>query len=295
VLRPDGTLFLNIGDSYSGSAAGGKIGLKSKDLVGIPWMLAFALRADGWFLRSEIIWHKPNGMPESVTDRPTKAHEQIFLLTKSDRYFYDYVAVREASSWNGQSGNKNYRTNASGGRINGGMNSSGGGTESNLRSVWSIPTEPTAFSHFATFPRELVRRCLSIGTSRGGCCSSCGGPFQRQTERAEALSCGGPRKRADAPGAILSSSSSFRTGQIQQRKTTGWTKPCTCESPAKSRPLVLDPFAGSDTVGIVARSLNCDFIGFELNAEYAKLANARLGKGDLTTTSRGKPRGLFQK
>ena len=159
VLRSDGTLWLNMGDSYAGSGAGGggnrkgnehgqhnAVAKKSrpsalpthkpKDLVGIPWRLAFALQADGWYLRCDIIWSKPNPMPESVTDRPTKAHEYIFLLTKSARYYYDAEAIREP--------------------------------QRNKRSVWEIPTQPYSEAHFATFPEALVRPCILAGTSEAG-------------------------------------------------------------------------------------------------------------------------------
>jgi len=194
VLRNDGTLWLNIGDSYATGA--GKVGecpgggeqgerwkgnrgahtsrnsggmhgrwmgprvqpnrmrlpgLKPKDLVGIPWMLAFALRADGWYLRSEIIWAKPNSMPESVTDRPTKAHEQIFLLAKSERYYYDAEAIAEPT--HGAHGRNAFRAV----------------TETrNKRTVWTVTTEPFPEAHFATFPQALIRPCILAGCPEGG-------------------------------------------------------------------------------------------------------------------------------
>jgi site-specific DNA-methyltransferase (cytosine-N4-specific) len=158
LLTDDGTLWLNIGDSYT---SGGRTwrdsdkknpargmayraptpaGLKPKDLIGVPWRLAFALQADGWYLRSDIIWHKNNGLPESVKDRPTRVHEFVFLLSKSERYTYDFEAVKER----GVTGKKR-----------------------NCRSVWSINTEPFKEAHFATFPRELVSRCLLAATREG--------------------------------------------------------------------------------------------------------------------------------
>lgn len=169
VLRDDGTLWLNIGDSYAGSGKGrnadgthqegGKQGTnkgtvegrlvktsapdcKPKDLIGIPWMLAFALRADGWYLRQEIIWHKPNPMPESVKDRCTKAHEQIFLLSKSPRYYFDTAAMQEVS------------VDGSGVR--------------NRRSVWSVATRSYKGAHFATFPPALIEPCVLAGCPVGG-------------------------------------------------------------------------------------------------------------------------------
>jgi len=193
VLRDDGVLWLNLGDSYtsggrnsrapdSKDSKGGRendtrpptpSGLKPKDLVGIPWMVAFALRADGWYLRSEVIWSKPNPMPESVTDRPTKAHEQVFLLTKGPRYFYDADAVREhaistAPAGNGfvgrQGGSKRVGT------LSGGSGSAlpwQPGDTRNARSVWTITPEPYAGAHFATMPPELARRCILAGSRKG--------------------------------------------------------------------------------------------------------------------------------
>jgi DNA modification methylase len=210
VLRDDGTLWLNIGDSYTrgeakgGNGPGGKNvaaygaayasaqsakagssdgvvgrgdrpgsrlaadGVKYKDLLGIPWQLAFALRADGWFLRSDIIWHKPNPMPESVTDRPTSAHEHVFLLSKSARYFYDAGAIAEAAehtgatgiafggATGGQTGNPTYS----------GREYVGTGTR-NVRNVWTIATQPYSGAHFATMPPALAERCIKAGTRPG--------------------------------------------------------------------------------------------------------------------------------
>jgi hypothetical protein len=158
-------------------------GLKPKDLVGIPWRVAFALQADGWYLRSDIIWSKPNPMPESVTDRPTKAHEYLFLLTKSPRYYFDADAVREASLDTG--GNGNFAGRMGGARDT--ARSGGHGTEErpayaagrNLRSVWTIATEPYPGAHFATFPRKLVEPCVKAGTSERGVCPECGAPWTR--------------------------------------------------------------------------------------------------------------------
>lgn len=120
-------------------------GLKPKDLIGVPWKLAFALQADGWYLRSEVIWHKPNCQPESVRDRPTRSHEHVFLLTKSDKYFYDHDAVKEPAVVNGQTNGKS----------------------KNRRSVWNINTEGFKGAHFAVFPRQLVRLCILAGSTPG--------------------------------------------------------------------------------------------------------------------------------
>lgn len=198
-LRDDGTVWLNLGDCFAGprSAGGGTMagfndryfgcetdggkqadvdaskparaavdGLKPKDLVGIPWRVAFALQADGWYLRSDIIWHKPNPMPESVTDRPTKAHEYVFLLSKSARYYYDHEAIKEPSS------PCNTRPKFGGNKQNGGATYSGNEYEDNgtrnKRSVWTVPTKPFSQAHFAVFPPDLIRPCILAGCPEGG-------------------------------------------------------------------------------------------------------------------------------
>jgi DNA modification methylase len=187
VLSDDGTLWLNIGDSYCSTAPGTKnapqtkgskteaaqwannrpptpAGMKPKDLIGIPWMLAFALRADGWYLRQDIIWHKPNPMPESVRDRCTKAHEYIFLLSKSDRYFYDAEASREPAVQAGR-----VRNDKIGGNKGDDVHHSPGGQFTgsetrNRRSVWTVATRPYKGAHFATFPPALIEPCILSGS-----------------------------------------------------------------------------------------------------------------------------------
>jgi len=225
VLRDDGTVWLNLGDSYVGgskkSTQGPKQrtnhggdwtqndrlatlkstvnGLKPKDLIGIPWRVAFALQADGWYLRSDIIWNKPNAMPESVTDRPTSSYDHIFLLTKRARYYYDHEAVRGPQTGNAHSrgnGITPKTVNKSGRdgniRANESFHSSishhteiPGGR--NLRNVWIIPTQPTSDLHFATFPQALVEPCIKAGTSERGCCPECGAPWHRVIEKGESL------------------------------------------------------------------------------------------------------------
>ena len=191
VLRDDGTLWLNLGDSYWNNFGGGSSTMttgnakavmargrhnkpesdtyKIKDLVGIPWMVAFALRADGWYLRSDIIWNKTNPMPESVTDRPTKAHEYIFLLSKSQKYYYDNEAIKESSK-------ENYGTRN---RSNGKYHKEGFGlqphtglernyTKANKRTVWTVSTKPYKGAHFATFPPNLIKPCILAGAPPRG-------------------------------------------------------------------------------------------------------------------------------
>lgn len=199
VLTDDGTFWLNIGDSFTSggrtwrqtdkkNAARGMDyrpptpeGLKPKDLIGVPWRLAFKLQEDGWYLRTDIIWHKPNGQPESVKDRPTRTHEFVFMFSKSERYFYDVEAVKEPTA---------------------------DGKGRRRRSVWSINTRPFRGAHFAVFPPELVEVCMKAGSEEGD--------------------------------------------------------------------VVLDPFLGSGTVGLVANNLGRNWIGIELNEEYADIARERL-------------------
>lgn len=247
VLKDDGTLWLNLGDSYTRAGgtgrgatsqlAGRKVasaqrqqgavpaGLEQKQLLGIPWRVAFALQADGWWLRSDVIWAKPNPMPESVTDRPTKAHEYVFLLAKSERYFYDADAVREPESasstaryaYAGQDGRINkagdYAAAAAGadrGIVNGRLKNPRVPTDGkrNARSVWTITPKPYHGAHFATMPPDLARTCILAGS---------------------------------------------RPGDI-----------------------VLDPFSGSGTTGLVAHELGRRYVGVELNPAYIELTRERL-------------------
>ena len=204
VLRDDGVVWLNLGDSYSSSIKGGggpdststlhgspaevngqrfaarrvDTGLKPKDLVGIPWRVAFALQADGWWLRSDVIWAKPNPMPESVTDRPTKSHEYVFLLSKKERYFYDADAIKEASvcTWNAArstlaaNGFKNVELKKLGQRRTAGADTyhrDEDRTGRNRRTVWTVAAEPYAEAHFAVMPTQLVEPCVLAGSKRG--------------------------------------------------------------------------------------------------------------------------------
>ena len=240
VLRDDGTLWLNLGDSYAanrsrqvpdnkwGDVGNGMSfrvpdGLKPKDMIGIPWRVVFALQDAGWYLRSDIIWHKPNSMPESVQDRPTRSHEYLFLLAKRERYYYDAQAIAEpAQFWQGQAATfertgpvsqhvlpgqiaAQHRPDRAGGK--GGKNSFRGqgaeregatgpanregreladvgyGPTRNRRDVWTVATRPYPGAHFATYPPELVEPCILAGTSARGCCPQCGAPWVRVTDR----------------------------------------------------------------------------------------------------------------
>lgn len=193
VLRDDGTVWLNLGDTYCGTghkgnhvdpkhkegrnaqkiAVNNKLdGFKSKDLIGIPWRVAFALQQDGWYLRQDIIWHKPNPMPESVQDRCTKAHEYIFLLSKNPKYYFDNEAIKEDSSESSKSRLNQDIKNQTGsdrvpGKKNGNMKAVGG-LKRNKRSVWTVTTKPFKGAHFATFPYDLIEPCVLAGCPEGG-------------------------------------------------------------------------------------------------------------------------------
>lgn len=240
VLRDDGTLWLNLGDSYAndgkwGGSTGGKhasalhgnsgigrrlltTGLKPKDLIGIPWRVAFALQADGWYLRQDIIWHKPNPMPESVTDRCTKAHEYIFLFAKSERYYFDVDAIREPYATADRRGpRRSYKPgSASSHRLDDGHEEMTGPFAGlplnpngrNRRSVWTVSTKPFKGAHFATFPPDLIEPCVLAGCPVDG--------------------------------------------------------------------TVLDPFFGAGTTGLVAQKHGRNCVGIEINPDYIAIANERL-------------------
>ncbi|MFN9113513.1 MAG: DNA-methyltransferase [Bacteroidota bacterium] len=310
ILRDDGTVWLNLGDTYVSNAGDrnkvggfqanpnkdrlsaesamsfnkhGK-GYKFKDLMGIPWRVAFALQADGWYLRQDIIWHKPNPMPESVTDRCTKSHEYIFLLTKSERYYYDKDAIMEVGVMTSQSSaGSNQRdtsiTHGVGGG-NSGINEAKkklaqelkllGHSTRNKRSVWTVATQPYSEAHFATFPTKLIEPCILAGTSEKGCCATCGAPWKRVTEKT------GEFQRRwstnNAEGSPYESQGSMQNTY----ETVGWQPTCKCEINDPVPCTVFDPFTGSGTTGLVALTNNRIFVGTELNPEYVKIAEKRL-------------------
>jgi DNA modification methylase len=312
VLRDDGTLWLNLGDSYASTGKeGGDIDrdvgmdvergrgrlnkypiIKPKDLVGIPWMVAFALRADGWYLRSDIIWSKPNPMPESVTDRPTKAHEYVFLLTKKAKYYYDADAIREPLQecsierakygWNGtmvfnENGKEEYRSQPDPVDKMGERWSPTQGR--NRRTVWEIATQPTPEAHFATFPEALVEPCIKAGSSERGCCAACGSPMERAVEKTRMnrteLPKNDPRYRPNQYNGAYEDINGKGDAGYTETKTTGWQPTCKCNADTKPC-IVLDPFGGSGTTGLVARNLKRDCILIELNPEYIKIMKKKL-------------------
>jgi DNA modification methylase len=321
VLRDDGTLWLNIGDSYAGSwgnqgrkeergtqrpinggmltpvhdgrypTTGSNTGAipegatyKAKDLLGIPWLVAFALRADGWYLRSDIIWAKPNPMPESVTDRPTKAHEYVFLLTKSARYYYDAAAIQEDAArperagkplgyWGGPNsiaraavdgrtptGNEGARTPVV------------GATSRNARTVWTIATQPYSGAHFATMPEELARRCILAGSSAKAC-EHCGAPWERVMERTPMV-----LKRSERTHEFGHTRSSGTMLEPPRSETLGWQPTCACaDNTGTGKGVVLDPFGGSGTTAAVAVGHGRSAIHVDLNPAYIELARTRIG------------------
>lgn len=353
-LRDDGTVWLNLGDSYHGGGYsnhringeewlevhGGDrrrsrqqdriradLGLKPKDLVGVPWRVAFALQADGWYLRSDVIFSKPNPMPESVTDRPTKAHEYVFLLTKSPRYFYDHLAIREphtpiseARAQRKRSDNHKWSDGPGGQTLATDMAHALHPAGRNKRSVWTITTGSFPGAHFAVMPTALVEPCVLAGSPRQAC-EGCGAPWRRVTERGVAAlrESARPQARraaqlateagltdehlaaaravgvADAGQAQATQNgiNAQRTQQLAgeakvalggyfrefvgvQARTTGWEPSCHHPDATVGRSLILDPFTGSGTVGVVAAWHGRDFVGVELNDHYAAMAEARI-------------------
>jgi DNA modification methylase len=317
VLRDDGTCWVNLGDSYAANAAtskkigeshrgsdtptlnqphqcrvsvrGGEWRIKAKDLVGIPWRVAFALQADGWWLRQDIIWHKPNPMPESVRDRCTKAHEYVFLLTKSERYYYDAEAVSEASSTFGRQGRgdalqpKAQAVAATGFRNDPGLKDNFDRPTRNRRSVWTVTTKPYSGAHFAVMPADLVEPCIRAGCPEQ-CCSMCGAGYERITAKQKRFESGSGRSgnaiegKQDLAASDTNSTPDIRMGPVVSVQTLGWAPACDCAASGTMPGTVLDPFAGSGTTLAVAAELGRSGIGCELNPEYIELAEQRIAK-----------------
>jgi DNA modification methylase len=244
-------------------------------------MVAFALRADGWYLRQDIIWHKPNVMPESVKDRPTKAHEYIFLLSKSSKYYYDAEAIKEPLAkpeellrktpavFGGRNKHDGYGT-----KKYSGNKYVGTYTGRNKRSVWTIPTKPFKEAHFAVFPPDLIKPCILAGTSPHAC-EICGAPWERVVERISLNKQNIGGKLADIKKTGFRNDGNIRMGYAAT-KTLGWQPTCTCQNEGKGRCIVLDPFMGSGTTALVAKRLNRNYIGIDINPEYCKMAQERL-------------------
>jgi len=303
ILRDDGTLWVNIGDSYArdpakvgnGHPSTGKQatnkgslydyqspipnGLKQKDLIGIPWMLAFALRADGWYLRQDIIWAKPNPMPESVKDRCTKSHEYIFLLSKSQKYYYDNDAVKEIAVEGSDMGVLRSKCHTDGEfvtwhnpnikkRQDAGIDSrTAGNGFRNKRDVWTVTTKPYKGAHYATFNPELIKPCILAGAPET-CCAKCGAPYERIVEKtgtnasnekgiAEMIAKGVPRTTANL----------YVTKERGNSITTGYRPTCSCNAGTSSG-IVFDPFVGSGTTVATAIQLGRKGIGLDLSLTY---------------------------
>jgi DNA modification methylase len=263
VLRDDGTLWLNLGDTY----------MPGKQLAGIPWRVALALQADGWLLRQDIVWAKPNPMPESVTDRCTKSHEYVFLLSKSARYYFDNRAIAEPAKYAGDDRGARGDT-----RRGTSMNSMSGATGEtrNKRDVWEVATKPFSGAHFAVMPEALVEPCIKASISEHTC-SECGTSYVRQVERKEIAERIPRENRVGViPGRDKPSRMQSVNMEVRTATTVGWSPVCKCEASAEGTSLVLDPFTGSGTVAVVAMRHGCDFIGTELNADYAEIARKRI-------------------
>ena len=291
VLREDGTLWLNLGDSFAKRTCSEQAGLlKPKDLIGIPWRVAFALQADGWWLRSDIVWAKPNAMPEPIRDRPTRAHEFVFLLTKSRRYFYNAEAVREPDK-GGRAGNGYVRPErlSYGGKSAPRGQHSGwvGGAGRNRRSVWHVATQCFRGAHFATFPEGLVEPCILAGSSPTAC-SSCGAPWRpvvlsRRLVAGEKAPSGASDPEEELRKGRAHSRSWAQSGKVlNHRETVGWEPTCGHDDPG-ARCTVLDPFSGTATTGIVAARLGRNYLGVELSPDFAHLAHRRLAKKGVST------------
>ena len=307
VLRDDGTCWVNLGDTYAASRShqavdnkhkdvgnNGRMivppGLKPKDLCLIPARFALAAQADGWYIRNDIIWAKPNPMPESVTDRCTKAHEYIWLMAKSQRYFYDAEAVKEDTS---PESAKRYESPfnvgdkemAGNGRPDNASNTAGMKVFSgkrNRRTVWNIAVGNFPGAHFATWPPKLVEPMILAGTSARGVCPECGSPWERVVERTAEThnEKEGVSQALRNAGASNGGTEKVTLGvtHLVERTTTGWRATCECP-PAEPIPAtVLDCFNGSGTSGTVALDLGRAYIGVDIAGEYVHgLAEERIG------------------
>ncbi len=323
VLRDDATLWLNLGDSYFGgkghngsskarrtatergyTQSGGtvlmdtrpldlpQVGLKPKDLCMIPARMALALQADGWYLRSDIIWAKPNCMPESVQDRCTRSHEHIFMLSKQPKYYYDALAIAEPSTnQSGAAANFKRKTKdhllpnqqAVQHRLE--RESTIATGVRNKRDVWTVSTANCKEVHFATFPPKLITPCVLAGTSAWGVCPVCGAPWTRVTGDGEARLvrwAPGPDKHTEAIGG-QGKTSAMLTGIIRDKLTLGWRATCDCGAGEPVPAIVLDPFVGSGTTGIVAIRNGRRFIGVDLSYSYLHdIARKRLAVNQVT-------------
>jgi DNA modification methylase len=322
ILRDDGTLWVNIGDSYASEGvkqngrndagrnntngftgsngyddAGGRIAAgnsgnaKPKDLIGIPWMLAFALRADGWYLRQDIIWAKPNPMPESVKDRCTKSHEYIFLLSKSAKYYYDNEAVKDSAKDSTISRNEYTRVAKAGDKSSMGIGSFQFDHETlptrvNKRDVWTVTTKPYKGAHYATFNPELIKPCILAGAPET-CCAKCGAPYERVVEQVnKSASIAGKKTQEKREQGLVTAFSGYADGSTcPTYKTLGFQPTCTCNAGTSSG-IVFDPFVGSGTTVATAIQLGRKGIGIDLSFKYLQEnAKVRVEEAELPLLS----------
>jgi len=322
VLRPDGVAWLNLGDTYANTGGHTKLGGSSqrqgrrnvveqhrmkgripsgyavKNLLGVPWRVALALQEDGWTLRQDVIWHKPSPMPESVTDRCTRSHEYVFMLTKGPRYYYDVEAIKEPTS-----------------------SASEGGRDANIdrrnrRTVWSVPEEedtvvrwlaaryPGVYeeyatasrtcgpdgvwrtanvgykgAHFATFPAKLITPMILAGTSEKGACPECGTPWHRITEKTRTPTRPGADSKVHGTAAATHGNRD-PLRHVSVSRTVGWRAGCSCDTSDTVPCVVLDPFVGSGTTVSVAAELGRQGWGIDLSEEYLrKHAVDRVSRG----------------
>jgi hypothetical protein len=305
-LRDDGTLWLNLGDSYAGSSMTGGVGkgtiagtqhgarkgadirfngnasvpegMKPKDLIGIPWLTAFALRADGWYLRSAITWCKRASMPESVTDRPTSATEMVFLLSKQPRYYYDADAIREPAQQRIVTDTPMRRVPEVNNNRHGGGNDGLGANPAgrNARNYWLLGPEPFPLAHFAVFPSEIPRRAIRAGTSEKGACAACGSPWRRVVERTPMVIA--RSGRGEAMGEHGRTAASGTMLEPPTSTTVGWEPSCRCGT-VETRPCVVcDPFMGSGTTAAVAVEENRAWVGCDLDPRAAGWLQGRLAR-----------------
>ena len=314
VLRDDGVLWFNLGDSYASgpknrtleqAAANSTLDgtrsriikqqskitgdLKEKDLCGVPWRVALVLQADGWWLRQDVIWEKPSPMPTSVSDRCTTSHEYIFLLTKSKNYYFDQIAIAEpcVSGNNGSSFTKGKTAEQ---KNNLGQGERANPTTRNKRSIWRMG-HGGGFkkAHFATFPKELPLTCIKASTSEHGCCAECFAPYERIVESIRVPTRPGTNSKVnnhnqasddpDSPyhnqnGSVVGNRDPER--HVTEKRTIGWKKTCHCQTDEITQSKVLDPFAGSGTTLQAAMELGQKFVGIELNPDYITFIQSRL-------------------
>lgn len=266
------------------------IGHKPKDLVDIPHMVAEALREDGWYLRSAITWCKRAPMPESVTDRPTSATEMIFLLAKSERYYYDADAVRQPQA-EPERGANGQRVELRDERPQAGVRNrtlneiDRNGNERaynpagrNLWNYWLLGPEPYAAAHFATFPTAIPDRCIRAGTSERGVCPACGAPWKRVTSTTRNMPSTAQYRKDARPDHPHASGHLMRppSGMERETVTTGWQPTCKCGRTDVQPAVVLDPFSGAGTTALVALRLGRRAVGIELNPEYIEMSHKRI-------------------